>query len=108
RPAVTVRLRSGRPAPRQLSSLRTDKRVSSRLEDVEPSGRSHAFEQARSGQPPAKPRDGSHDHMTDTVLRASDDVEDFVNGLGFFGTGGGGPISDGLELLLRELAEGRP
>lgn len=41
------------------------------------------------------------------TLKNREDVEDFVHGLGFLATGGGGPIEDGLELLAEELAAGR-
>jgi DUF917 family protein len=43
-----------------------------------------------------------------TQLTTHEDIEDFINGLAFYATGGGGPMTDGMELFTRELDEGRP
>jgi DUF917 family protein len=43
-----------------------------------------------------------------TRLTTQEDVEDFINGLAFYATGGGGPMVDGLELLGNELKAGQP
>ena len=45
--------------------------------------------------------------MEDVVLRSRQDCEDFVRGLCFLGTGGGGRPDIGLRLLLDQLERGR-
>ncbi len=46
--------------------------------------------------------------MTTTIqIRTETDVEDFVRGCTFFGTGGGGSPKYGAEILRRVLAEGK-
>jgi len=41
--------------------------------------------------------------MTALILRSKDDVEDFVRGCAFLGTGGGGSPSAGLKLLTEDI-----
>ena len=45
--------------------------------------------------------------MSDTVLRNQQECEDFIRGLCFGATGGGGNPQLGLEILLDQLASGR-
>ena len=45
--------------------------------------------------------------MSKVALRSQQECEDFVRGLCFMGTGGGGPPKLGLKLLLDQLAAGR-
>lgn len=41
------------------------------------------------------------------ILNKKEDIEDFVRGTTFFGTGGGGSPQKGLELLKKDLEEGK-
>lgn len=41
--------------------------------------------------------------MTDLILKSKEDVEDFVRGCTFYGTGGGGKPTHGMRLLLEDL-----
>jgi hypothetical protein len=43
--------------------------------------------------------------MTELLLKTQEDVEDFVRGCTFYGTGGGGSPKLGLPLLLEDLAK---
>jgi DUF917 family protein len=45
--------------------------------------------------------------MGNVVLRTELECQDFVRGLCFMGTGGGGPPKLGLKLLLDQLEAGR-
>ncbi len=45
--------------------------------------------------------------MPNVELKTKTEIEDFVRGTTFFGTGGGGNPQKGLELLYRDLEEGR-
>lgn len=46
--------------------------------------------------------------MANKVLTSRVEIEDFVRGATFFGTGGGGAYEVGVELLMEQLEAGRP
>ena len=41
------------------------------------------------------------------ILKNRQDVEDFVRGCTFYGTGGGGDYAQGVDALMKQLEKGR-